>query len=212
MKPDQKLRRPRLIIGSILSVVFFFLAGMLLHSVIWGALAPGPDAAASQRNLTVLEEAYYVAEAISEGDYLRLGGYISDKGLLLVPFSTVDDGSLTFSAGEVRSFAATGEQYLFGIDPATSQPIKLTPADYMTAYLRDVNYAEAPMLGVNNIVRRGNAVENVTEAFPDGVFVDFFFPSSQPGGFDWKSLKVVFEEEGGRFRLVALIRGVYTDQ
>lgn len=204
-------KRARLTI-IILSCVCVLLLSLLispLHEYIPG----NPDSSGSQKSMQLLQEAYDVAEAVVAGDYAGLSRYVSDKGLLLVPFSTVEfDRNLLFTSSEVRSFAALKNKYIFGADPVTSQPIEMTVAEYMNAFLRTSDYTAAPMLGVNTVLKRGNAVENVAEAFPDGIFVDFFFPPSQSGGIDWSSLKVVFEVTNGRYHLVALIRSVYTEQ
>ena len=63
-----------------------------------------------------------------------------------------------------------------------------------------------------NLLNTMNALENVAAAFPDGRFVEYHFPGLDPQmeGYDWCSLKVVFEAYNNQWYLVGLIHSQWT--
>ena len=74
------------------------------------------------------------------------------------------------------------------------------------------DYARAPEVGVDTVFLSGNALENVSDAYPDARFVDYAFPGLDPEleGFDWCSLKLVFEPWENEWYLVGLVHGEWT--
>ena len=58
----------------------------------------------------------------------------------------------------------------------------------------------------------GNAPENVDAVYEDGRFVEYHFPGIDPAreGFDWCSLKLVFEVWNNDWYLVGMIHGEWT--
>jgi hypothetical protein len=68
------------------------------------------------------------------------------------------------------------------------------------------------MIGNNIVIGKGNTLENIHEVYPDGVFVEFHFTgfNEQYDGMDWKSLRLVFEQDGGSWRLVGIVHDQWT--
>ena len=56
----------------------------------------------------------------------------------------------------------------------------------------------------------GNALENVSEAFPAAQFVDLHFPGADNDGLDWSTLRLVFEDCYGKYMLSAVIHCQWT--
>ena len=175
---------------------------------------PSPGASAAPDNISLYCSAAAVASSIYAGDYSALSSWVSqESGLMFVPFSTIEfDRCLVFTPIEVKGFADSKNTYLWGVEPGTGARLERTPAQFMDETLRTLDYSQASAVGFRRVMKTGNAPENVTEAFPDAYFVDFYYPPSEQGGTDWSSLKVVFANENGRLRLIALVRGVYTAQ
>lgn len=68
------------------------------------------------------------------------------------------------------------------------------------------------MIGINNIIGKGNTTNNISEAYPQGQFVEFHFTGFNPeyAGIDWSSLRLVFEELDGTLYLVGIIHSQWT--
>ena len=166
-------------------------------------------------SLGLIEDAYAVACLIKEGDYVRLAEWVHPgKGIFLVPSSLINTAHhLNFSAEAVRRFRTDNTLYLWGTTKAEGAPIKLKASGFFPQYLYDLNYAAAPVIGINRMVDEKRALENINEAFPQACYVELNYPSASDSqqGDKWESLILVFEEYGGERKLVALIHGESVD-
>ena len=166
---------------------------------------------ADREQLTHLSSA--VAECLAAEDYASLAEYIHPVyGLVFAPSPTVNLGSnQCFTPQRVAYAGEDRTVYVWGMKYGTDEPIQLTTKQFFAEYIYDRDYLNAPVLGFNTVLRSGNALENVTAAFPDGQFVDLYFPSSGTGVNDWSILRMVFEDSGGELKLSALIHSEYTE-
>ncbi len=206
-----------LLVGAALFWSLFFLLGIKVP-VPWGS--PPSTKVSGENGLQASLAEYYdsailVASAIYGRDYTALAGWLDpSEGLYIVPFSTVDfNKNLKFSQSQVKAFGEDKTTYLWGVNPDTGQPIEMVPESFFDTFLRIRDFSTAEIVGNNRVVRTGNAVENVTEAFSDAYFVDLYFSSSDPQTADWASLKLVFRpDSSGERKLIAIIHSVNTLQ
>lgn len=165
-------------------------------------------------NTLLLERANQVLEALKTEDYAALSELVHpQRGVTLTPYSTVDptrDNVLT-QAG-VAKLATDDQVRLWGLYDGSGNPIRCTGTEYFDRYVFNADYTEAPRVGIDTILISGNALENVAAAYPDGRFVEYHFPGIDPAleGFDWCSLKLVFEVWDNDWYLVGLIHGEWT--
>ena len=157
--------------------------------------------------------AYTVAGLIRDGDYRTLSTYIHPVyGLVFAPYSTINlSSNQCFTPNRVAITAEDSTIYVWGTKFGTDEPIQLTAAQYFSAYVYNRDYIRAPLIGVNTIVKSGNALENVASVFPEGKFVDLCFPSGGADGSGWSTLRIVFEPYEGEMKLSALIHSEYTE-
>lgn len=165
------------------------------------------------QNESLIRLALGVADTIRRGDYEALSTCVHPVyGLVFSPYPTVNlTSNQCFTVNRVSIAGADNAVYTWGTTVDSGEPIQLTPRQYFESYVYDRDYAKAPVIGVNTVVRSGNALENVTTAFPDAQFVDLCFPPASAEGTDWSILRMVFEDSGGTLKLSALIHSVYTD-
>ena len=102
--------------------------------------------------------------------------------------------------------------YTWGTVDGRGSLIEMTIEDYFDRYVFNVDYTQAPQIGVDRIQMHGNALENLREAYPQGHFVDFCFPKLDEAneGLDWCSLKLVFESQNSNWLLVGVVHGEWT--
>ena len=148
----------------------------------------------SSDNFPLLSSACAVVRAIQERDYDTLAAFVHpEEGVTFTPYSTVDrDSDLRFTAAQVRQFSTDQTVYTWGVSDGLGSLIELTPAEYFSTYVFNTDYTQAPEIGVDRILQSGNALENLTEAYPGCRFVEFHFPGLDPAnaGLDWCSLKL----------------------
>ncbi len=154
-----------------------------------------------------------VADCLAAGDYEALAACVHPGyGLVLSPYSTINLGAnQCFTPQRVAVTAKDRTVYVWGVKYGTDEPIQLTAKQFFEEYVYDRDYARAPVMGFNTVLRSGNALENVTAIFPDGQFVDLCFPAASAEADDWRILRMVFEEYEGELKLSALIHSEYTE-
>lgn len=165
-------------------------------------------------NTPLLERAGQVLEALKENDYAALASLVHPKlGLTLTPYSTVDPAlDNTLTRDQVALLPQDQQEYTWGLADGSGAPIQCTPAEYFARYVFNADYTEAPRVGIDTVLISGNALENVAAAYPEGRFVEYHFPGIDPAleGFDWCSIKLVFQVWENNWYLVGIIHSEWT--
>ena len=179
-----------------------------------GAVEVASAESAVLRNEDLMRLASGVADCLAREEYDTLAEYVHPVyGLVFSPYSTVNLGSnQCFTPQRVAVADRDKTVYVWGIKYGSDEPIQLTAKQFLSEILYDRDYARAPVMGFDTVLRSGNALENVTVAFPEAHFVDLCFPSSSADAADWRILRLVFEDWQGSMRLSALIHSEYTEE
>jgi len=161
---------------------------------------------ANNADMTML--AYQVLEYVKDEDYLALSHVVHPEfGVVLSPYATINLATdRRFSVEEVAEFGTDTSVYVWGVYNGRGEPIELTTAEYFEIFVPAAEFLEAKTIGINQVVRSGNALENITEVFPNVQFIDFHISSGDTADEpDWSSLRLGFEEYRGYFRLVTIV-------
>lgn len=161
----------------------------------------------------LIDVALDVAGYIKNSDFESLSSIVHPTlGVVFIPYSTVDFSSnKCFSASEVAQFGTNTTKYVWGTMDGTGSPIEMTPEAYFARFVFNVDYTQASIIGIDHIVHSGNALENVTEEFPNSKFIDLFYPgTTENDNLDWSTLRLVFEEYEGKYMLTAVIHSEWT--
>jgi hypothetical protein len=154
--------------------------------------------------------------ALKDGDMVALSSLIHpDKGVRFSPYATVRTGAggdLVFTATEVRGLMADSTVYHWGAYDGSGLPIDLTFRQYYDEFVYDVGFARPDVVGFGETVGQGNSIDNIASAYPDGILVEYHFEGFDPqyAGMDWRSLRLVFEEQGGSWYLVGIVHDQWT--
>ena len=162
----------------------------------------------------IKETADKVIQALKAKDAQAISGFVHpEKGLRFTPYTSVDlKQDLVFSAEEVRNFFADRKKYMWGYYDGTGDEIILTPAEYYDVFVYSNDFSNAEKIGYNEVLSYGNAVENQFEAYPGSIIVEYYFSGFDPKyeGMDWQSLRLVFEEYKGGWKLTGIIHNQWT--
>lgn len=206
----------------ILSGILVFLLGVLCCLLFTKYVYPGvqePDLGSSldvpsdNSGNSLIDTALEVAGFIKSGSYESLAEAVHPiYGLVFSPYATVNlSTNRSFSVSEVKGFGENTQTYVWGIQTDTSDPIRLTVADYFREYVFDRDYTQPSVIGINYVVRSGNSLENIQESFPGAQFVDLCYPGTDAAGYqDWSILRLVFEDYNGSLMLTAIIHSEAT--
>jgi len=200
-----------LIVGVLISSALFAITGFSLFG---GAREKSPAADdVVYAGLTAM--AYDVLEYIKDEDYVALSRFAHPElGVVFSPCATVTlSANKCFDAGQIAAFGTDTNLYVWGVSNGHGEPIEMTPSDYFARYVFKKDYTTAPLIGVNSIVRSGNALENISDVFPGIQFVDFHIPGDEVNSaadLNWSSLRLGFEEYDGRLWLAVISYSEWT--
>ena len=200
------------IAGIIISSALFAFTGLSIFGS--GRKETPPPAEINNAELTAL--AYEILEYIKSGDYAALSNAAHPEfGVVFSPCATVNlSTNRYFRPEQIAVFGDDTNVYVWGVRNGSVEPIEMTPADYFAKYVFDRDYSAAAVVGVDHIVRSGNALENIMDVFENLRFVDFYVSGSDrdsTDGLDWSSLRLGFEEYDGKLWLTVILHSMWTE-
>jgi hypothetical protein len=156
---------------------------------------------------------YAVLSYLKDDDYKALAGIAHPEyGVVFSPYSTITLSSVKcFLPAQIAVFADNNDAYIWGVYSGNGEPIELTVREYFDRFVFDRDFTRAKEIGIDYIVKSGNALENITDVFPNVRFVDFHIPEdgkNAEGG--WSSLRLGFEEYKGSLMLTVIVHSEYT--
>ncbi len=176
-------------------------------------VSPAVQAFDHTDNAQLLRQATVVLDAVQNHDYAALSAMVHpEKGVTFTPYSTVDaEHDLCFTAAQIAAAESDPNTYMWGTTTAKA-PITLSIPDYFAQYVFNSDYTQASQVGIDMLLGTGNALENVSAAYPGARFVEFYSPgtNSVKSGYDWSSLKLVFEAQGNEWYLIGMIHSEWT--
>jgi len=199
-----------IILGVAVSSAIFTLTGFSLFGETHGHTTSVDET----KNADMALMAYEILEYISEDDFVALSKVVHPEfGLVLSPSATINlTTDRRFSAEQVANLASDSSIYVWGTYNGSGKPIEMKPTEYFNEYVPAKGHMDASVIGINQIVRSGNALENIVEVFPNVKYVDFHMPGADKfAEYDWSSLRLGFEEFDGEFKLVVITHSAWTD-
>jgi len=173
-----------------------------------------PTIAARAPEMDVATRANEVVAALRDRDMEALAGQVHpSQGVRFSPYGYVQLSDLVFLPGQVRGLLDDPTVYHWGVYDGSGLPINLTFAEYYAEFVYDLDFANAPEVGINRRMGpAGGTLDNTVEFYPGAIVVEYHFPGVDPqyAGMDWRSLRLVFREEGGTWYLVGIIHDEWT--
>ena len=166
---------------------------------------------AADADMTIL--AYTVLANIRDEDFLALSRVVHpDLGLVLSPCATIDlTTDRRFSSEQVAALGTDTSTYVWGVYNGSGEPIEMTVSEYFDKFVPAAYHLNAAVIGVNQIIKSGNALENIFDVFPGVQFVDFHIPGEEQNEeFGWSSLRLGFEEYEGSLWLITIVYSTWT--
>ncbi|MCH8274908.1 MAG: hypothetical protein IH851_08965 [Armatimonadetes bacterium] len=174
----------------------------------------GEEPTAADLGTVIMGRADEVVSALEAKDIGRLASLVHpEKGVRFSPYAYVDvETDLTFTSEEVAGLLDDPETYTWGAFDGSGDPIEWTSAQYFHAFVYPHDYAEAEEVGFNEQLGNGNTINNISDVYPDGNYVEYHFSGFEEEyeGMDWQSLRLVFEEFEGTWYLVGIINDEWT--
>lgn len=162
----------------------------------------------------IRETAEELMQAIKNRDGEKIAEFVHPvKGVRFTPYTYVSpEGDVVFSREEMKNFFADTDLYLWGYYDGIGSEIRLKPAEYYEEFIYSADFINAPEVGYNEVLSSGNMLENQFDVYDNPIIVEYYFPGFNPeyDGMDWRSLRLVFEEYEGNWKLTGIIHNQWT--
>ncbi|MEL4106813.1 hypothetical protein AAFA46_08270 [Oscillospiraceae bacterium WX1] len=203
-------------VGITASLASYYISGDTVFKKIIGSGGGLYDSAPIRTDASNAELKAYadrILEDIKSADYEALSQVIHPEyGLVFSPYATINlAAAKRFTPAEVAAFSDDQNKYVWGKYDGSGNPIEMTPDAYFKTFVFDKDYTAYSAVGVDYIIKTGNALENIKEVFPDVRFVDYYIDGTAGnGGLDWSCLRLGFEEDGGQLKLTVIVHSQWT--
>lgn len=148
-------------------------------------------------------------------DYAKLDSFIHPgEGIRFSPYATVDkkeDQQFTKEEFATLVTKNKGQKINWGTYDGSGDQIVLSPGAYFEKFVYDGNFLDPQRAGVNKIFGDGNSVNNLKSAYPGADFTENYLRGHKKnGGIDWKSVRLVYKLENGRYYLIGVVHDQWT--
>ena len=176
---------------------------------------PSPAPSAEDTQATLVAASRAVLRAIQSEDASALAALVHPtKGVRFSISAHVDvQHDVVMQRAQLADFWTSSKIYRWGVQDATGDPIRSTPATFSKNYLDDRNYLSDAILTVNADRGSGTVLSNISKVYPGASHVEYFVEPTMVGGQpgnDWKAVRLVFERLGDTWFLVGVVHAEWT--
>ena len=190
-------------------------------AVLVGALCIMAACAQTQRTpaaddrTRVEQRAAEVLGALKGRDGERLAALVQPvKGVRFSPYQYVHvDSDVVLQLAQVRRAWLDNQTRLWGYSDGSGAPLRFPFETYYRRFVWDHDYASAARVAYDAApLHRGNTPNNIPQAYPGSVHVEYHFPGfdAKYEGMDWTSLFLVFEKDRDEWWLVGVVHASWT--
>ncbi len=157
-----------------------------------------------------------IIQAIALKDLETLSQYVHpEEGVRFSPYPYVvtdAGGDLVFPAEALPSLDEDPTVYHWGTYDGSGEPIEMTFDEYWGRFCYDADFWQPHWIGFDEVIGQGNMINNIPQVYPLGVMIEYHFEGLDPAfeGLDWRSLRLVLEEQGGSWYLVGIVHAEWT--
>jgi hypothetical protein len=203
-----------LVVGAAIGLALFEGGILLTRGRLFQRVSFSSGISAESSNEDFVAFAYSVLDDIRDNDFDALANIAHPEyGVVFSPYPTISLASnKCFMSAKIKQFDDDQTAYVWGVYDLDGTPIEMTPSQYFSQFVWSRNYLHASEIGVNRVIKSGNALENTSEVFPNIRFIDFHCPGEGAEGDDltWSSLRLGFEEYRGKLYLTLILNSEWT--
>lgn len=170
------------------------------------------DSVADEGTLTTI--ATEILTTLKTKDYTAFASYFHPtEGVVFSPYGFIDTKTAKkLSKASFLKLVTENSSLIWGNYDGTGDVIKLTAPQYLEKFVYNADYLHAEKTGYDQIIGKGNSLNNLNEIFPKHPFIEYYFSGfdKKYGGLDWTSLRLVFKLHQSNYYLVAVIHDQWT--
>jgi len=162
----------------------------------------------------LLNRTIEITTVLDKKDYTRLADFFHPtEGVRFTPYGYIDTAhDIKFTKDQFLTQLKNKSKQRWGSYDGSGDPINLTVEDYFKKFVYDVRFLYPEKLSLNKTLGLGNSLDNLPLVYPGSSYTESYFSGfdKKYGGLDWRSLKLVFKQQGEQVYLVGVIHGQWT--
>ena len=162
----------------------------------------------------LLNRTFEITTLLDKKDYIRLADFFHPtEGVRFTPYGYIDTTKdIKLTKDQFLSQLKSKSKKHWGSYDGSGDPINLTVEEYLKKFVYDVKFLQPEQLSVNKALGQGNSLDNLSAIYPDASYTESYFSGfdKKYGGLDWRSLRLIFKQQGGQIYLVGVIHGQWT--
>lgn len=170
------------------------------------------DTLVEEASLTTI--ATEILTALKAKDYKAFTAYFHPTdSVLFSPYGFIDTKtSKKLTKATFTKLIEERGSVNWGSYDGTGETIRLTAQQYLEKFVYNADYLHAEKTAYNQIIGKGNSLNNLNEVYSKHPFVEYYFSGfdQKYEGMDWSSLRLVFSTYKGNYYLVAVIHDQWT--
>lgn len=170
------------------------------------------DTLADQEMLKTI--ATKILTTLKARDYKAFAGYFHPTdSVLFSPYGFIaTESSKKLTKANFTKLIEERGSVNWGNYDGSGEPIRLTAQKYIEKFVYNADYLQAEKTAYNQIIGKGNSLNNLHEVYPQHPFIEYYFSGfdKKYAGMDWTSLRLVFKLHQGSYYLVAVVHDQWT--
>ena len=162
----------------------------------------------------LLNRTIEITTILDKKDFTRLADFFHPtEGVRFTPYGYIDTAhDVKFTKDQFLTQLKNKSKHHWGSYDGSGDSIFLTVEDYFKKFVYDVRFLYPEKLSVNKTLGQGNSLDNLSAIYPGASYTESYFSGFEKkyGGMDWRSLKLVFKQQGDQFYLVGIVHGQWT--
>ncbi len=185
-----------------------------LRSILATLKFTSPTNTVQSKEQKLISTSREVLTALKNKDYNKLETLSSKDGLSFNEYpDSLDLNKNDIGKSAISEIPTNTIKYMWGYTDGKGDEIRLTVSDYISKWIYNRDYINAPKIVVNQIAYpQGNTPNNIATYSQGRNYVAFHFDGFDPkyGGMDWTTIYLIFDEENGNYMLRGIVKANWT--
>lgn len=150
--------------------------------------------------------------ALRDENYAKLEQLAHSDGVTFSPYAAIQpDRAVTLTVQGAGRLKEDKEKRVWGEADGTGDPIELAWPEYRKRFVFDRDYTKAEQTSYNKRIGQGNSLDNARDTYPGSNVTEYYFAGTEKNStMDWSALRLVWLEEGGEWKLRAIVHDGWT--
>lgn len=163
---------------------------------------------------TIEKRANEFIKILATGNIKKIVTYIHPiEGIRFTPYTYVSlEDDLNFTKEKFNERVLSNKKLIWGAYDGSGEDIEMDFKGYFSKFVYNHNYLNAERVSYNDPIGTNNNVDNSREFYNNSIICEYYFSGfdEKVDGFDWASIRIVFQKYKNEWFVVGIIHNQWT--